>query len=111
MHDGDTMTLKTEFRDFEFPLRLLNVDTRELNEGGEDARDFVKGLVEGVDVFVRIDRDNRVGKYGRLLGDVVVGGLSLGESLVRLGFAVPFDERNQGKLPDLNKDLRLNQWY
>ena len=26
VHDGDTITLRTGFRDFDFPLRLLDID-------------------------------------------------------------------------------------
>ena len=37
VHDGDTVTLRTDFRDFDFPLRLLDIDAKELNEGGESA--------------------------------------------------------------------------
>ena len=33
--DGDTVTLRAEFRDFNFPLRLLDIDAPEMNEGGE----------------------------------------------------------------------------
>ena len=38
VHDGDTVTLRTDFRDFDFPLRLAGVDSPEMNSGGEKAR-------------------------------------------------------------------------
>src|SRR5210317_1760499 len=66
--DGDTVMLRTSDRDFDFPLRMLNIDAPELSEGGNDARDWVKARVEGKEVYVEIDNDQRVGKYGRLLG-------------------------------------------
>lgn len=113
VHDGDTFTLRSELRSFDFPLRLLGVDAPELNTGapGEEARDFVKGLVENEEVKIVINRKNRVGKYGRLLGDVVVGGISLSSLLLGLGYAKPFDQRRESDLPDMNKTLRLNQWF
>ena len=113
VHDGDTVTLRVDFRDFDFPLRLASVDAPELSTGspGQEARDFLAGLIEGEEVLVKIDRFNRVEKYGRLLGEVVLRGLNVGETMVFLGFASPFGLRREGSLPDLNKDLRLNQWF
>ena len=113
VHDGDTMTLRTESRDFDFPVRLANVDTPELNAGqaGIDARDFVKSMVEGEMVTVKINRFNRVGKYGRLIGDIHFAGMSLSDALIRMGYGVPFSERKSSELPDINKTLRLNQWF
>jgi len=113
VHDGDTFTLRCDFRDFDFPLRLVSVDAPELNTGvpGAEARDFVRGLIEGESVRVLVDRKNRVDKYGRLLGDLVVIGQSLSGVLVTSGFALPFGRRREGELPDLNKDLRSEQWF
>src|SRR3990167_721271 len=113
VHDGDTVRLRVDFRDFDFPLRLSSVDAPELSTGsaGLEARDFLKELIEGELVDVRIDRFNRVEKYGRLLGDGVVGGLNVGEVMVYLGFAVPFGLRRDGNLPDLNKDLAVGNWF
>ena len=42
VHDGDTITLRTDFRDFDFPLRFLDIDALELGEGGEETRDWLK---------------------------------------------------------------------
>ena len=111
--DGDTVRLRVGFRDFDFPLRFSSVDAPELSTGssGQEARDFLKELILGELVDVRIDRFNRVEKYGRLLGDVVVGGLNVGEVMVYLGFAVPFGLRRDGSLPDLNRDLAVENWF
>lgn len=113
VHDGDTFTVECDYRDFVFPVRLLSVDAPELSTGiaGIEAREFVAGLILGRTVTVRVDRRNRVGKYGRLLGDVIVGGQSLTDLLVMLGYAVPFGRRHEGDMIDINKELRLNQWF
>jgi endonuclease YncB( thermonuclease family) len=105
VHDGDTVTLRTDFRDFDFKLRLLSVDAPELSTGtpGEEARDFLSSWVLGQEVRIRINRHNRVGKYGRLLGDIVVGGQSMSDVLVQLGYAKPFQFRREGEIPDLDK--------
>lgn len=108
--DGDTITLRSDERDFDFPLRLLNIDAPEMSEGGEDAREFLRGQIEGEEVEIKINTHNRVGKFGRLLGNVQASGLDMGEALVRLGYAVPFGQKGVNEVPDLNKVLRFNQW-
>lgn len=110
VHDGDTVTLRTSFRDFDFPLRLLDIDAPEMNEGGKEARDFVRGrlLNEGVDVI--INRRNRVDKYGRLLGKIFHRGMDLGTELMMLGLATPFAQRRERELPNLNEMFSIKQW-
>ena len=63
VHDGDTVTLRTEFRDFDFPMRFGLVDAPELSTGqaGQASRDWLKSMVEGKDVSVKINKKNRVG--------------------------------------------------
>ena len=34
VHDADTIRLRKNFRDFDFPLRFLEIDAPELNAGG-----------------------------------------------------------------------------
>jgi len=113
VHDGDTVTLSCDFRDFVFPLRFLSVDAPELNTGipGEESRDWLAGQVEGEEVEVLINPMNRVEKYGRLLGDLKVAGIPIGESMVQLGFALPFGRRREGDLPSVDKLLAVNQWF
>lgn len=111
VHDGDTVTLRTDFRDFDFPLRLSNIDAPEMSEGGQETKEFVEGQVLGEHVTVKINRYNRVGKYGRLLGDLHIGGISVGESELRLGYAQPFGKKNEGEPEDMNKIFRLAKWF
>ena len=109
--DGDTVRLSCSFRDFTFPLRFLNIDAPEMNAGGEEAKEWLKGMVEGDEVEIKIDKRNRVGKYGRLLGTVISGGLDMGEAMLSLGYAVPFGMKNEGQPKPLDKMLRLEQWF
>lgn len=101
--DGDTITLDTSFRDFSFPLRLLDIDAPEMNTGGEAARDWLKGVIEGEEVQIKIDKNNRVGKYGRLLGKVISMGMDMGEAELRLGLALQFGKKNEGQIPPIDK--------
>jgi len=111
VHDGDTVTLKTDFRDFVFPLRLLGIDTKELSEGGEDVAAWVKDRLEGEEVDIIIDSDNRVGKYGRLLGKVFHRGMDLGDELMMLGMATPFEKKGEDKIPSIGKLFAVKQWF
>lgn len=101
--DGDTVTLRAGFRDFDFPLRLSGIDAPELNAGGEEAKEYLKTRVEGSECLVVIDGSNRVGRYGRLVGDLVVDGQSLSDEMVSLGLVREFDSRDDGVVPSFDK--------
>lgn len=95
--DGDTIRVKTHFRDFDFPIRISNLLAPELNEnGGVSSRDHLENLVMGKTVEVIINKDNRVGKYGRLLGEIRESGLDVGEQMINDGFAISLDEERPG---------------
>jgi len=112
VHDGDTITLRTEFRDFDFPLRLLDIDAPELKDvGGEAVRDWLKNEIEGKEVLVKINPDNRVGKYGRLLGAVVSAGLDMGATMLRLGMVKVFGSKNEELIKPLDKMFDVKQWF
>lgn len=110
VHDGDTITVKWSERDFDFPIRFIEINTKELSEGGAEARDWLKDQILEDEVLVLVDKNNRVGKYGRLLGRVIHRGLDLNEALLSLGYATKFEQRNDGKFPNIEKELNMNQW-
>lgn len=110
VHDGDTITIRTTFRNFEFPVRLLDIDAPELSEGGQDARDWLAGQIQGENVQIIIDPNNRVGKYGRLLGKIMHLGMDMGNAMMRMGMVVAFGMKNQGQVPNINKLMRIEQW-
>jgi len=109
VHDGDSITLRTSFRDFDFPLRLLDIDAPELNKGGVEAREWLKGLLLNHHVKVLINKSMRVGKYGRLLGKVLFNGLDVGQEELHLGLAKPFEAKEEGGIPDIKKYFRQNK--
>ena len=108
--DGDTIRVRWEKRDFDFPVRFLDINAPEMNEGGEEAKEYLKGVIEGEEVELKIDKYQRVGKYGRLLARIISLGMDMGEAMIRLGYATSFEARDEGKIPDLNKTLRFEQW-
>ena len=111
VHDGDTVTLRVDFRDFYFPLRFLSIDAPELSEGGEQAGDWLRSRIEGRIVKVRIDPLQRVGKYGRLLGRVVCDGLDVADEMLNAGLVSVFGEKNEGLPEPLNKIFCLRAWF
>ena len=111
VHDGDTITLRTDFREFDFPLRFLDTNAPELNEdGGHEARDWLKSRIEGEKVEIKINPNQRVGKFGRLLGRVHHGGMDINDESMRMGFATSFENRREGQLPSMEKELAVRNW-
>ncbi len=110
VHDGDTIRLKTDFRDFDFPLRFLDTDAPEMDNGGEASRDWLKDRILGKKVTIIINRKNRVDKWGRLLGHVFHNGSNVGHEQMRLGLATEFGRRRQTEFPNLKKVFSLKQW-
>jgi endonuclease YncB( thermonuclease family) len=111
VHDGDTITLRWDERDFDFPLRFLGIDAPEMNAGGEVSRDWLRGKILGNEVQIRITPVNRVDKYGRLLGRVIYNGMDVGEEEIYLGLAKPFTRRYEGQLPNINKEMMIEKWF
>ena len=107
--DGDTIRVTCDFRDFDFPIRFLEINALEMSEGGQTAKDWLseKILNEEVDILIT---ENRVDKYGRLLGKIFHRGMDLGQIMIVLGLATSFENRNEGKIPNLNKELAVEKW-
>lgn len=95
VHDGDTITLRTSFRDFDFPLRLAGINAPEMNEGGEVARDWLRGRILDKTVYIELD-SKRVEKWGRLLGRIVCDGLDVGSEMLFMGLVKEYEARNEG---------------
>jgi len=107
VHDGDTVTLRCDFRDFDFPLRFLDTNAPELSEeGGPEIRDWLEAQILDKEVLVMINPFNRVGKYGRLLGSIFVHGMNLSETMIMQGKATPFEARNEGQIPTFTQYLK-----
>lgn len=109
VHDGDTITLSTTFRSFDFPLRFADIDAPEMNAGGEVARDWLRSKILGQKISVEIDDRDRVDKWGRLLGRVFYMGLDVGQEQVYLGLSKPFGEIGD-EIPNLKKEFAIEKW-
>lgn len=98
VYDGDSLRIDIDLGlstwKLNEPIRLYGIDCPELHEeGGEEARDYVRSLLsEGDEIVVRTYKD-RTGKYGRYLADVYLeDGTHLNEHLIEKGYATQYLE-------------------
>jgi len=109
--DGDTVRMEVDFRDFTFPVRFIDTAAPELDEGGgPESQSWLEDKILGEKIQVKINPKERVGKWGRILGELFFRGMSINKESVLMGHAVPWEERKRGKLPDFNKQLENIPW-
>ena len=100
--DGDTIRVSVDFRDFDFPIRLLDIDAPEIKEvNGEKVQGYLASRILNRTIEVVINPKNRVDKWGRLLGKVSEGGIDMGDDMLRQGMVTRFDQRNEGEIPTI----------
>jgi endonuclease YncB( thermonuclease family) len=90
--DGDSIRVKTEFRDFDFPIRLAKINAPELNEGGEESKSWLEKELLGEEVYIKVDKNNRVGKFGRIIGEVLLFGVNINYQSLAEGMSIPFGQ-------------------
>src|SRR3990167_3646244 len=110
VHDGDTITLRWDERDFDFPLRMLDIAAPELDsEDGEESQEYLEEKLLNEEVDIIIDPNNRVEKWGRLLGRVYHMGQSVSEESILAGHAKPWEQRKDVQvsisMPDFSREL------
>ena len=87
--DGDTIRVETDFRDFLTTVRFAYIDAPEMNEGGQESKSWLENQILDKDVFIKINPNNRVGKWGRIIGEVIFGGESMSAASLREQHSVP----------------------
>ena len=107
VHDGDSVTLRWDERDFDFPVRFINIAAPELDQiGGDDSQKFLELLLLNEEVDILINPQNRVDKWGRLLGNVMFRGLDAGETSMFCGHSIPWSQvGEQTPIPDFEKEM------
>ena len=102
VHDGDTITVRWDERDFDFPIRFANLAAPEMNQpGGKESQKWLESQILGEEVEINITK-SRVEKWGRLLGDIIFRGMSMSNMSIATGHGIRWDER---KKPDFIKQL------
>jgi len=100
--DGDTIRVKCDFRDFDFPIRILDIAAPELDEeGGIEAQKWLQSLILGEEVDIIMNPKIRVEKWGRLIGKVFFRGMDMSEESIREGHALKWEERAERSLPQI----------
>ncbi len=99
--DGDTIRVTTDFRDFSFPIRFSNILAAELDEkGGLESQKWLSSQILGEEVEIIVNPNNRVEKWGRLLGEVRHKGFDIGELSIANDKSIGLDEE-RAILPEL----------
>ena len=103
VHDGDTFTAVGVTDGIRYKVRLLGVDTPEVDLNGKSqgepairARDFLKELMPA-NTVATISEDSEKDKHGRILGLILADGLDVNKEMLRQGwgylyFISPFDK-------------------
>ncbi|KHD88897.1 MAG: endonuclease [Bdellovibrio sp. ArHS] len=104
VHDGDTLTATGVADSQKYKVRLLGVDTPEVDfykstqgEAALKARDVLLKLAP-VGSIITLSDDSQVDKHGRVLGRLLRNGKDINLEMLRLGwgamyFIYPFDKR------------------
>ena len=78
-------------------VRIYGIDTPESRTRdkvekrfGLLAKEFVKGFVKGSSVILRTQKYDAKGKFGRILGDIIVDDKSLSETMIQEHHAVAY---------------------
>jgi len=109
--DGDTVRVFTEFRDFVFPVRFLDLAAPEKKEeGGRESKEWLEQQILGEEVDFLIDPSMRVGKWGRLLAKIFFAGVDIGQESIRTGHALDWNARIEGQIPNFDKQLEGLKW-
>ena len=102
--DGDTIRVSVDFRDFSFPIRFMDTDAPEMNtREGQASKKWLEEQILNEEVEILINQQNRVEKWGRLLGEVLFQGMNLNKLSILFGYAVRFDDKQQNKLLEVIK--------
>lgn len=91
--DGDTIRVKWDERNFDFPVRLSFIDApeREFVEGVQSMK-WLEREILGQDVDIIINPTNRVEKWGRILGEIISGGLNINELSLLFKYSERFED-------------------
>lgn len=104
--DGDTVRILWKERDFDFPVRIIDINAPEMNEPrGKEVREWLEDQIMDEEVDILVDKNRRVGKWGRILGKIQHRGIDVGEQMMRLGMVTSFEGRNEGTIPDFTQEL------
>ena len=90
--DGDTIKVRCDFRDFDFPIRFAGTEAPEMSEeGGLESKAWLSEKILGEEVYIKINPSNRIEKWGRLLGEVFHIGMNINQMSINEGKALVWE--------------------
>ncbi len=94
--DGDTIHVKWSERKKPIVIRFVDTAAPEINErGGIESRNWLEKQIMGEYVQVAINPKLRVGKWGRIIGQIIHMGMNINQMSIEAGHAVPWEERKR----------------
>jgi len=91
VHDGDTIKVKWAERKKPVVVRFINTAAPELKEaGGKESQSWLEKQILGEEVNVLIQPKLRVGKWGRIIGEIIFMGININQLSMETGHAVDF---------------------
>lgn len=105
IHDGDTLTATNPKSNIKYKIRLMGVDTPEVDyfkksqgDAAIKAREYLKSLTPIGSEVIIVDGSDSVDKHGRILGRLKRDGMDINQEMLRQGwgflyFIYPFDKR------------------
>ena len=113
--DGDTVDVIIDLGfsiHFSTRVRLYGIDTPESRTRDKDekvrgllSKDYLKEWLDQGGVIIRTYRDKK-GKFGRVLGEMVVGGRNINLLMVNENYAVKYEGQSK---EDIKKEHQVNR--
>jgi len=113
--DGDTVDVIIDLGfsiHFSTRVRLYGIDTPESRTRNKDekvrgflSKDYLKEWLDQGGVIIRTYRDKK-GKFGRVLGEMVVGGRNINLLMVEENYAVKYEGQSKD---DIKKEHEINR--
>lgn len=113
--DGDTVDVIIDLGfsiHFSTRVRLYGIDTPESRTRNKDekvrgflSKDYLKEWLDQGGVIIRTYRDKK-GKFGRVLGEMVVGGRNINLLMVDENYAVKYEGQSKD---DIKKEHQVNR--
>ena len=113
--DGDTVDVIIDLGfsiHFSTRVRLYGIDTPESRTRDKDekvrgflSKDYLKDWLDQGGVIIRTYRDKK-GKFGRVLGEMVVGGRNINLLMVEENYAVKYEGQSKD---DIKKEHQVNR--
>lgn len=108
--DGDTIEVKTDLRNFVFPIRLANTAAPEMSEaGGQISKSWLEDKLQNQEVTILVDRNNRIEKWGRLLGEVILMGININNQLVAENLATTWENIDRNRLNIFETEIKKQE--